>query len=456
MGSKKVDQQFDFRELLTKALEDDLKQTATDLLKGLHPSEIADALEALPLDLRLKLWHQVDEISKGEVLLEARGDVRQQLIAGMAEDELLAALAALEVDELADLDANLPSSVMELLIDSMDTQRKDSYEAVRSYPDGTAGGLMDVDAATVRADVTLKAVLRYLRKLRRHAGKLPEHLDSLIVVDRENIYLGMLKLSDVVSLSAKTVVNDVMTRGVPSIMVHTSANKVARLFEDHDLISAPVITESGHLLGRITVDDVVDVMRGTAEHEMMSRAGLTGATDMFGPVLSSAGRRAVWLGVNLMNAFVAAWVIGVFAGSIEQIVALAVLMPIVASMGGVAGNQTLTLVTRGVALGQIGRSNISHLLRQELASGFLNGVIWAVVVAGIAIFWFDNMQLGLVFGVALMLNLIIGVLVGTLVPLGLQKIGVDPALAGGVLLVAATDVFGFCVFLGLATFFLLG
>ena len=448
-------QQTDYREALLKALENGARQAVTGLLRGLHPAQIADALEALPQELRPDLWREVPAATKGEVLLELHGEVRQQLIDTSDETELLAALASLEMDELADLDADLPESVMDTMVQAMDARRRDDYEAVRSYPDDTAGGLMDVDAAAVRADVTLKAVLRFLRQRRAKEGALPEHLDSLIVVDRDNTYLGMLRLSDVVSLGSGTTVSEAMATGVPAIPVLTSASRVARLFADQDLISAAVVNEAGRLVGRITIDDVVDVMRGEAEHEVMSRAGLSKATDMFAPIIPSAARRAVWLGVNLVNAFVAAWVIGLFEDSIAKIVALAVLMPVIASMGGVAGNQTLTLVARGIALGQVGKSNARHLLLRELASGLLNGIFWALVVTVVVVLWFGDTRLGLVFGAALVLNLLTGALAGTLVPLALQRIGIDPALAGGVVLTAATDVVGFFSFLGLATLLLL-
>lgn len=440
---------------LYEALKGSTPQEVIKLLDTMHPSAIANALETMPRDIRPDLWQLVATPSKGEVLLETHGEVRQQLIAATDEQVLLTALAILEIDELADLDADLPVSVVNAMVEAMDAERRQRYEAVRFYPDDTAGGLMDVDAAAVRMDVSLKAVLRYLRKLRKKRGALPEHLDSLMVVDRDNKYLGILRLSDVVSLSAKTTVSETMTAGIPPIPVLTPAAKVARLFEDQDLISAPVVSRTGRLLGRITVDDVVDVMRNEAEQEMMSRAGLSKATDMFGPIIPSAGRRAIWLGVNLINAFVAAWVIGLFEDSIDKIVTLAVLMPVVASMGGVAGSQTLTLVTRGLALEQIRRSNAWRLLLRELALGLLNGFLWALVVAIIAFLWFNSAQLGVVFGTALALNLLTGALAGTLIPLLLQRLGIDPALAGGVILIAATDVIGFLSFLGLATIFLL-
>jgi magnesium transporter len=455
MHSEHNRKQYDYYELLYKALEDDSRQVVADLLQGLHPAEIADSLEALPREMRSGLWQQVDMLSKGEVLLEAHGEVRQQLIAVSEEQELLAALATLEVDELADLDAELPKSVVDAMVKSMDTRYRNRYDAVRSYPDDTAGGLMDIDAASVRSNVTLKTVQRYLRQLRSTEGKLPEHMDSVVVVDRDNTYLGLLSLSDVVSLHPETRVSDAVTYKIPAIAALEPASKVARLFEDQDLLSAVVVNEANQLLGRITIDDVVDVMRGDAEHEVMSRAGLTEATDMFAPIISSATRRAVWLGVNLVNAFIAAWIIGLFEDSIDKVVALAVLMPVVASMGGVAGNQTLTLVTRGIALDQVRRSNVRRLLFRELALSLLNGFFWAIVVAMVAVYWFDSVQLGIVFGVALVLNLLTGAIAGTLVPLLLQRIGVDPALAGGVVLTAATDVIGFLSFLGLATVFLL-
>jgi magnesium transporter len=442
------------REALRAALEAGAEQDVRRLLGILHPAEIADVLEALTWDLRPALWRDVPVAAKGEVLLETHGEVRAQLIEVSEEQELLTALAGLEMDELADLDADLPVSVLDAMVQAMDVQTRDRYEAVRTYPDDTAGGLMDVDAAAVRSDVTLKAVLRYLRQVRTREGQLPEHLDSLMVVDRNGTYLGVLRLSDVVSLKSKTTVVEAMRPDAPAIPVATAASKVARVFEDKDLISAAVISDEGRLLGRITIDDVVDVMREQAEHDVMSRAGLTEDTDMFAPIVPSASRRALWLGVNLINAFVAAWVIGLFEESIDKVVALAVLMPVVASMGGVAGNQTLTLVTRGIALEQIGKGNGGRLLLRELALGLLNGILWAVVVAGVAVLWFDDMRLGTVFGVALILNLLTGAIAGTLVPLGLQRLGVDPALAGGVVLTAATDVVGFFSFLGLATLFL--
>jgi magnesium transporter len=437
------------------AFEQGDMQHAGQLLERLHPSEIADALEAIPWDQRPALWEEVDTALKGEVLLQLRDEARQQLIENTGKNELLVALQWLEMDELADLDASLPISVVDAMVRAMDDQSRERYEAVRDWPDDTAGGLMDVDAAVVRSDVTMRSVIRYLRQLRAREKQLPEHLDSLVVVDRDNTYLGMLMLSDLVSLDPETAVSDIMLTEIRPIPVETSSERVMRLFEDQDLLSAPVVDASGKLLGRITVDDVMDVMRDVAEHEVMSRAGLSQGTDIFAPVLPGAMRRAVWLGVNLVNAFIAAWVIGLFEESIDKVVALAVFMPVVASMGGVAGTQTLTLVARGLALEQVRSNNAGRLLMREIASGLLNGIFWAIVVALVAILWTGDMRLGIVFGAALVINLLTGAMAGTLVPLVLQRIGIDPALAGGVVLIAATDVVGFVSFLGLATLFVL-
>jgi len=442
-------------ELLQAALEDIDSPRVGELLASAHPAEIADLLEAIPRDERLPIWRRLEDAQRGEILLETHGEVRRNLIEESDEEQLLLALAALEVDELADLDADLPRAVIERMVGRMDADRWRQYESVRHYPDDTAGGLMDVDAASVRADVTIKTVLRFLRQLRAREGGLPEHLDSLMVVDRDNRYVGIIKLSDVASLETGVRVHDAMQAEVPAIHVLTPSTTVARQFEDKDLISAAVVDEHGVLVGRITIDDVVDVMRSESERELMSRVGLSEATDMFAPLPTSVRRRSPWLGLNLMNAFIAAWVIGLFEDSIQQVVALAVIMPVVASMGGVAGNQTLTLVTRGIALDQLGAGNAGRLFLREFSLGLVNGLFWALVVCVIAVLWFDNVQLALVFGAALLLNLLVGSTVGTLVPLALDRMGIDPALAGGVVLTATTDVLGFLIFLGLASYFLL-
>jgi magnesium transporter len=441
-------------DLITDTLEKSPASGVSGLLEPMSPAEISHVIEALPLDLRTPLWLQLPRLSKGEVLLELQGELRRSLIKQTDEQELIACLSVMQMDEIADLDDDLPMSVVSAMVKTMDIHRRERYEKVKLYPDDVAGGLMDVDATAVRGDVSFNAVLRYLRRLRQREGSLPEHLDSLMVIDRHNHFMGTLPLSHLVSYDVSTTVSDVMVCNVVGITPLTSAFEVVRIFEDQDLLSAPVIDAKGFLVGRITVDDVINVIRDQADREILGRAGLDQHEDMFAPVINSSVRRAVWLGINLLTAFLAAWVIGLFEGSIEKMVALAVLMPVVASMGGVAGSQTLTLVTLGMALDQISRRNIWKLAAHELAIGGFNGLFWAGVVAVIAYFWFNDLMLGLVFGAAMLIVIFTGALVGTFIPLILKRIGIDPALAGGVVLTTATDAIGFFAFLGLATIML--
>ena len=314
---------------------------------------------------------------------------------------------------------------------------------------------MDVDAITVRPDVTLGMVLNYLNRYRAEHGKIPEHTDAVMVVDLGGNYLGQLHLSDLVSLDPERKVYDVMDRNVAAIAADTPAVRVARLFEDRDLVSAPVIEDQKKLIGRITVDDVIDLIREEAEHSVMATAGLDEEADTFAPALASARRRAIWLGINLVNALLAASVINLFDHAVDQLVTLAVLMPVVASMGGVAGTQSLALVIRGIALDQVREGNRWRLLKKELAVGAINGLLWALAVGLVVSLWFGNVKLSLVFGIALTINLLTGVASGTLIPMLLQRLRVDPALAGGVILVAVTDAFGFFIFLGMAALFLI-
>jgi magnesium transporter len=446
--SKRLQEQVN---LISDTLEKNSDSSVSGFLESMSPAEISRVIESLPLDLRGPLWRQVTLLKKGEVLLELQGILRSSLIKQTDEQELIACLSVMQMDEIADLDDYLTMSVVSAMVKTMDIQRRERYEQVKLYPDDVAGGLMDVDATAVRGDVSFSAVFRYLRRLRQREGSLPEHLDSLMVIDRHNRFMGTLPLSYLVSYDASTTVSDVMICNVVGITPLTSALEVTQIFEDQDLLSAPVIDDKGYLVGRITVDDVINVIRDQADREVLGRAGLDQHEDMFAPVINSSLRRAIWLGINLLTAFLAAWVIGLFEGSIEKMVALAVLMPVVASMGGVAGSQTLTLVTRGMALDQISRRNIWKLAAHELAIGGFNGVFWAAVVAVVAYYWFNDLMLGLVFGAAMLIVIFIGALVGTFIPLILKRIGVDPALAGGVVLTTATDAIGFFAFLGLAT-----
>ena len=419
-------------------------------LAQMHPAEIANLLESLPRDQREVVWSRVPSEEEGEVLLYVNDEVRSDLIREMDREELVAAAEGMDTDDLADILPDLPEPVISELLQSMSEQDRQRLETVLVYPDDTAGGLMNLDTVSIRPHVTLDVVLRYLR----FRGELPEPTDSLFVVNREDKYLGRVRLAQLVTSDPTLTVAEILDRDLDPIPADTPAAEVARLFEDHDLVSAPVVDENGKLLGRITIDDVVDLIREQADHDIMARSGLDEEDDMFAPVLRSSRRRAVWLGVNLVTAFLASWVIGLFDATIEKVVALAVLMPIVASMGGIAGTQTLTLMIRGIALGQVSASNAWGLLRKEVLVSLVNGILWAVVVALVAIAWFHNVTLGVVIGLAIVVNLLVAAVAGALIPLGLQKLGADPALAGGVVLTTVTDVVGFMAFLGLATLLL--
>jgi magnesium transporter len=418
------------------------------LLGELHPSEIADLLESLPPKVRETLWDLIEPALEGDVLSEIQDAVRSSLLQQMHPQEVAEATKDLDTDDAADILQDLPEDVVASVLDSMDAQNRERVASILSYPEDDAGGLMNIDVVPIRADVSLDVVSRYLRQL----GELPEQTDNLMVVDRENLYLGVLPLADILTKKPDTSVGESMIKET-GITADTPAQEVARIFEQRDWFSAGVVDEQGKLLGRITVDDVVDVIQEEAEQTVRSMAGL-GDDDMFAPVLVSARRRSVWLGINLLTAFLASWVIGRFSGTIEQLVALAVLMPIVASMGGVAGSQTLTIAIRGIALGQISKANSRTLMIKEIAVGIFNGLIWAVVVAVIAGMWFDSTSLGLIIGLAMIINLVIAAFAGALIPMTLKRFGVDPAIAGGVLLTTVTDVVGFMTFLGLATLFL--
>jgi magnesium transporter len=441
--------------MLTKYMESSQNKEISFLIEPLSPSELARLIESLPSKYRNFIATKVSHKIMGEVLLELHRDVRRSLIGKMPPEELQLCLSSLQMDELADIDKDLPISVINAMVGAMDSQRLERYNLVRTFPDDTAGGLMDADATAIRSDVSLKAVYRYLCKYRRKVGELPEHLDSLIVVDRNNCVQGILALSDLASLSNTLSVSEAMNTSPTVIDSLTPANEVAQLFKDRDLLSAPVVDINNNLLGRITVDDVIDVLRNEADKEIYSKAGLSTDYGMFSPVIKSSLHRAVWLGANLVTAFIAAAVIGLFEASIEQIVALAVLMPVVASMGGITGSQTLTLVTRGMALDQIGETNIVPLAIHELKVSAINGILWALVVFLVANFWYQDWQLGAVFAVAIFAVSLTGTLSGAIIPMVLKKLGVDPAIAGGVVLTTITDAVGFLIFLGTASKFLL-
>ena len=419
--------------------------------RQMHPAKAAGLLEALPPAERSTVWEMRDAERAGKILVHLHDEVRARLALEMDEDELVAAARKLDLDDLVDLIQALPSDSGRQLLQAMDVRKRQQLLSMLSYPEDSAGGLMNTDHISVRADVRVGSVLRYLRLLE----DLPDHTDKVMVVDRKNRYQGVLRLSRLVTSAPELAVSEVMDSDFQPLDVMLPSHDVARRFEDLDILSAAVVDEDGLLLGRITVDDVMDLIREDSERTMMNMAGLDDEADMFAPVLTSSRRRAVWLGINLVTAFLAAWVIGLFQGTLEQLVALAVLMPIVASMGGIAGSQTLTLVVRGMALGQVEGGNARLLLGKEIGIACLNGVLWALVVAALAVAWFGSWQLGAVIAAAILLNLLCAAVSGLLIPLLLRRVGVDPALAGSVILTTVTDVVGFLAFLGLATLFLL-
>jgi magnesium transporter len=435
---------------LSEALDSGTEQRVRGLLRSLSAGEIADLLESLPIAKRLAVWELTDPELEGDVLVEVNAEVRASLIRDTTPEDLIAAVDDLDLDDLADILDDLPDAVISEVLRSLDRQDRERLVHVLSYPEDCAGGLMDPDVLTIWPDVNLDVVLRYLRA----RGELPEVFDLLFVVDRQGHYLGSLKLADLLTRDPASRVADLMDTSIRPIPVTLPDSEVATEFEHLDLVSAPVTDLDNVLLGRITVDDVVDVIREDAEHSVLTMAGLDEDDDMFAPVVYSALRRWIWLGVNLVTALLAAIVLYAFEPTLDQIVATAVLFPIVMSMGGIAGTQTLTLMVRGMATGQVSSRNSAALLRKELAVGLLNGLFFSVIVAGIAMLWYGEVALGLVMAAAILLNLLAGALAGAVVPLLLRRLSIDPALAGGVVLTTVTDVVGIVAFIGLATYLL--
>jgi|APTNR8051073442_1049403.scaffolds.fasta_scaffold15909_1 magnesium transporter len=421
------------------------------LLHRMHPAKVAGLLESLPPAERSQAWSMVETERAGRVLSFLHDEISAALAQELDLEDLIAAVQHLELDDLVDLIQTLPAGLGSRLVLATTGARREQLESMLSYPEESAGGLMNADAIEVRAEVKAGTVLRYLRLLET----LPPQTDMLMVVDRKGHYQGALRLSALVTASLDTRVAELMHTDIAGIAVDTDSREVARLFQDLDLMSAPVVDGEGRLIGRITVDDVVDLIREESERTVMQMAGLDDEADMFAPVLVSSRRRAVWLGINLVTAFLAAWVIGQFQGTLEQLVALAVLMPIVASMGGIAGSQTLTLVIRGLALKQVQKGNVRVLLNREIGVSILNGMLWAAVVAALAVVWFGDWGIGGVIAAAILLNLLCAAVAGLAIPLLLDRLGIDPALAGSVILTTVTDVVGFFAFLGLATVLLL-
>ena len=420
------------------------------VLKGMRPAEIANLLESLPPTERSVTWALLDTRRGGEVLVNLHQEARLGLIRETDADELVAAAEDMPLEDLAELVHDLPAAVSDELRLGLDQRDRQRLERKLSYPEDSAGGLMDPDVVTVRADVPLGVVLRYLRK----RARLPDHSNHLIAVDRDGHYIGMLPLARLLTSPGATALTELVDTDVKAVAAHTPADEVARLFDRWEVAAVAVVDDDGSVIGQISADDVVEQVLDDAEHDFMNMAGLDEQEDMFAPLVTSARRRALWLGINLVTAFLAAWVIGLFEGTLEQFVALAVLMPIVASMGGIAGSQTLTLMIRGLALGQVQTGNLRLLLSREVGIGLLNGMVWALVVAALAVLWFGNLAIGVIIAAAILINLLCAALSGVVIPLVMRRLGIDPALAGGVVLTTVTDVVGFFAFLGLATLYL--
>ena len=432
---------------VNRALASGALSEVRQVLNNLPGAEAAHLLESSPPREREILWQLLSQEQETEVLQYLGEEVRVELLRDLPTEELVGLIEDLDTDDLADLLQELPEQVTSRVLAGLDAQNRERLEQVMNYPEDTAGGLMNTDVITVRPEITFSVVQRYLRRL----GDIPKTTDNLLVVNRKNQFVGVLPLTRVLISDPGTSVREAMITDVEAIPATQDAHEVAKLFERLDLVTAPVVDDDGMLVGRITIDDVVDVIMEEAEHSLMGMAGLDEDEDTFGSVWHTVRRRALWLGINLLTALAASAVISLFEDTLEKVVALAVLMPIVASMGGIAGSQTLTLVIRAMALGQVQAGNTRYLLTKELAVGAFNGMLWALVIGATAALWFDDPSLGLIIGCAMILNLVVAAGAGAMIPMAMKRMGIDPALAGSVVLTTVTDIVGFMAFLGLAT-----
>lgn len=436
---------------IVELLDTDNVQAIRAVFLDAHPADIADMLESLTPTIRHTAWEYIPEAAKGEVLAELSEGVFKDLAEDIDTEQLVDSIKLLDVDDIADLIPDLPEETLADVLFAVDSDTRNSLGEVLSYPEDSAGGLMNLDVTAVRDNISLKVVLRLLRL----KASLPEQTDAIYLVDGNNHLTGILPIERLITAPISDAALLHKIEDPVSFNCFDDEEDVAKAFADYDLVSAPVVDHDNKLLGRITIDDVVDVIREQAEHDIMATAGLRNEADIFAPVIETSRNRTVWLGVNLITALLGSWVIGQFEGSIQELVALAVLMPIVASMGGNAGTQTLTVVIRGMSTGTIGAGNVLNVLKKEAMVGVLNGILWAVVIAIIAALWYNNVHLGLVIACAMTANLIIGAIAGVIIPVFLEKVNVDPALAGGVALTTVTDVVGYFSVLGLATWLLL-
>ena len=432
-------------------LEKDKATNIKNTLSSLNPSEIARLLESLTQRERNVLWQMVDQEDEGEILKELIEEVRQNLINQMNASELIAATQDMELDDLADILSDLPNQITDQVIKALDKQDQNRLESVISYDENTAGGLTNPKIISIRRGVNIDGLMKYLRNMH----SLPENTNYIYVINRDNQYIGAVKLVDLFTQSKEMPIEEIMDSNVKAIHADVLAEEVAIEFQDLDLISAPVTDSNNRLLGQITIDDVVDVIQDQVNSEIFNMAGLDDEDDMFAPIFISSKRRAVWLGANLVAAFIVATAVSLFQETLDQIVILAVLMPIVASMGGVAGNQTLILVIRGIAMGKIQKSNAIKLLNKEALVALLNGFIWSIVVSIFSVILFNTKwEIGIIVGLSMLINILASAIAGVSIPFFLKRIGIDPALAGGVMMTTLTDVLGFITFLGLATLFL--
>ena len=417
------------------------------LLDDLHPADIADILESLPVQKRLVLWDLVKSENEGDILIEVSDSVRQTLIADMDSTELLAAAEQLETDEIADIAPDLPEEVLKDLLENLDIQNRERLQSVLSYPEDSVGSIMEFEITTIREDLTLEVVLNYLRKIK----KLPNHTDKLFVVDKDGLILGVLPLERIIVNAPTTIVKNIMAKEVVLFKPEDLADEASNAFERYDLVTAPVVDENKKLVGRLTVEAVMDFIRQESDNEKFSMAGLREEEDIFSSIWKSVQNRWAWLAINLLTAFIASRVIGIFEGSIEKVVALAALMPIIASIGGNSGNQTTAMIVRALAIGQLTKSSIRSLLYKEISVALLNGLIWGSIVGLFAFYLYNNADLGFVMASAMVLNLILASIMGVLMPLLMDRLGKDPAVGSSVLITAMTDSGGFFIFLGLAT-----
>jgi magnesium transporter len=435
---------------LRAALDEGAVRSAERMLANLHPAEIAQLLESLPQSRREIVWELIDPELDGDVLVELSDEVRANLIHAMEPEELAAATSGMEVDDLADLISHLPETVTQQLLHNMDQQDRERLSRVLEWPEDSAGGLMSTDTVSVRSDVPLEVVQRYLRM----RGELPDRTDRLFVVDRHDRFLGTITLSSLLTSDPETLVGAALDPDAPRIAPETSAGEVSQIFRDRDLVSAPVVDEGGQLLGRVTIDDVVDVIAEEAAHEVMAGAGLRDEEDVFASIVPSTRRRILWLAINLFTAMLGGLVVQRFESTVEKVAALAVLMPVVSSMGGIAGTQTVTLIIRGLALGQVQWRDARWLLWREIGVSALTGTAMALILGGITIAWLGTWKVAPIIGAAMMVNLFTAAVVGVMGPLTLRRLAIDPAVSAGVILTTFTDCIGFATLLGLGTLFL--